>query len=371
MEDYKERNKIVIFSPILGNLISFRRELILSLCEKGYNVTLVCDYDEEYEEFSKFGVHYVKANVDRRGSNPLTDLKTLWLYIKFLRLYKPDIALTYTTKCSVYAGIACRITNTAYIINNSGIANSVNRSKLFDVFLRIMYRLGFNGTACMMFQNSVERDYFLPFLKSNLHWILLPGSGVNINRYNFSHYPDNDNSIVFNYVARVTKMKGIDEFLACAKFIKAKYPYTRFVMYGNCEDLEYSEIIKHYQNEGIVEYMGMKKYLRPFIEACHAVIHPSYSEGMTNVILEHAAMGRTSLASNIPGCKDSIDNFVSGILFEPRSKDALIEAVESFIKLSNKDKASMGRAAREKMMKEFDRQIVVDYYLSEIKRVLS
>ena len=117
--------------------------------------------------------------------------------------------------------------------------------------------------------------------------------------------------------------------------------------------------------------MGVQMNMRPFIEECHAAIHPSYYEGMTNVVLEHSASGRPCIGSDISGVYESIEDGKTGYICKVRNSGSLIDAVEHFINLSHEKKVVMGKAAREKMEREFDRNIVTNIYIEEINRILA
>ncbi|MPN48878.1 hypothetical protein SDC9_196490 [bioreactor metagenome] len=92
---------------------------------------------------------------------------------------------------------------------------------------------------------------------------------------------------------------------------------------------------------------------------------------MTNVVLEHSAMGRACIGSNIPGVREGIEDSKTGYLFEVKDVDSMVKAVKKFIELPYQEKAAMGKAAREKMEREFDRDIVTSIYLEEIYRILN
>ena len=222
----------------------------------------------------------------------------------------------------------------------------------------------------MMYQNKGERDIVNGLLKNKVHFRDLPGSGVNLNQFSFCEYPKSDEIITFNYVARIVKIKGIDELLECAKRVKSKYPNVRFVLYGDYDDDAYRQKVAVLEEKGIIEYGGVQMDMKPYIEAAHAVIHPSYYEGMTNVVLEHSAMGRPCIGSDIPGVREGIEDGKTGYLFKVKDVDSLVEAVEKFISLPLFDKEEMGRAARRKMEAEFSRDIVTNIYLEEIERIL-
>ena len=100
----------------------------------------------------------------------------------------------------------------------------------------------------------------------------------------------------------------------------------------------------------------------------HAIIHASYHEGMSNVLQEAASTGRPIIATDIPGCREIFEEGATGIGFKPREVESLVSAIEKFLKLFHKEKEAMGKAGREKMVKEFDRNGVVNKYISEIEK---
>lgn len=361
------KKKIVMISPKDNNFYNFRSELILRMQDIGYEVILVCPYGSKIDYFTEKGIRFIDIDMDRRGTNVIKDFRLMQNYRKLLVNEKPDVVLTYTSKPSIYAGFECGRLHIPYIVNNAGLMEA---SGLFGAFLNVLYKVGFGKASCIMFQNQDECDTMERLLKNKVHYRRIPGSGVNLEEFSFAEYPTNDDIITFNYVARIVKIKGIDELLECAERIKKKYPNTRFVLYGDYDDDSYREKVAELQKRGIVEYGGIQLDMKPCIKAAHAVIHPSYYEGMTNVVLEHSAMGRPSIGSDIPGVRDGIDNGVTGYVFEVKNVDSMVEAVEKFINLSHAEKVAMGKSAREKMEREFSREIVTKAYLEEIQRIL-
>lgn len=363
--------KIALISNRDNNFYNFRSELILKLVELGHDVTLVCPYGKKIDFFTERGCSFIEIDLDRRGKNAFKDAKLIANYYRLLKGVKPDVVLTYTTKSSVYGGLCCRWLKIPYIVNNAGLVE--NNNKLLESILKILYRTGFKGASCMMYQNGRERDYVNELLKNKVNYRDIPGSGVNLDAFSYHPYPVDDNPIRFNFVGRIVGFKGIGEFLECAKHIKAKYSNTEFVIYGSFVDDDggYKEQIEELEKNGIVKYGGVQLDMKPYIVKAHAVIHSSYYEGMTNVILEHAAMGRPAIASDIPGCREGIDDGVSGYTFKLKDVDDLVSKIEQFINLTHEQKVKMGRVARNKMEREFDREIVTNVYIEEINEILS
>lgn len=360
--------KILLLSPKDNNFYNFRSELILKLHGIGYEVVLVCPYGKKIDYFTERGCRFIDMSMDRRGTSIFNDLKLVRAYYHLLKNEKPDVVLTYTSKPSIYGGFVCGLLKIPYIVNNAGLMETTG---LFDKFMKLLYWLGYRKASCIMFQNTQERDVMESVLHNKVYYRDIPGSGVNLNAFTFRPYPENDDIITFNYVARIVKIKGIDELLECAKRIKAEHTNVRFVLYGDFDDDEYRERVAQLEKEGIVIYGGILVDMKPAIEAAHAVIHPSYYEGMTNVVLEHSAMGRPCLGSNVPGVQDGIEHGKTGYMFAVKNVDSMVAAVKSFIALPHDQKAAMGRAAREKMESQFNREIVTKIYLEEIDAILN
>ena len=362
--------KILLVSSKDNNFYNFRSELILKLHDIGHEVVLVCPPGEKMKFFIDRGCRFVPLEMDRRGKNYLHDIKLILGYRKIFKTEKPDIVLTYTGKSSAYGGMVSRFLKIPYIINNAGLIDTSFYSKYLELVLNTLYRIGFKKAACMMYQNRQERD-FLNNLLGDMHYRDLPGSGVNLKEFKYAEYPKDDSPITFNFVGRIVNIKGISEFLSCAELVKDKYSQTRFVIYGDYDDETYRKRIEKLISQGIVEYGGVKLDMKPCIAAAHAVIHPSYYEGMTNVVLEHSAMGRPCIGSAIPGVQDGIDDGITGYTFPLKDVDAMVKAVERFILLPYNEKVAMGKAARKKMEREFDRNIVTNIYIEEIDKILA
>lgn len=362
--------KILLLSPKDNNFYNFRSELILKLKNLGHDVVLVCPYGKKIDYFTNNGCRFIDLNLQRRGTSIIADLKLIFQYYKIIKREKPDIVLTYTTKSSTYGGLACRLAKIPYIVNNAGMYRKEDFNKYIWFVLKSLYRLSYAHANCLMYQNSYERDTLNHLIKNKVHYRDIPGSGVNLNEFSFVKYPDNDKNIIINYVARIVKIKGIEELLECARIIHNRHKNVIFRLYGDYDEDIYREKIRRAETEGEIVYGGIQLDMKPCIESCHAVIHPSYYEGMTNVVLEHSACGRPCLGSDIPGVADGIENGKTGFLFNVQNVSSMVDAVEKFLSLSHKEKAAMGKAARLKMEKEFNRDIVTNTYLEEIDKIL-
>lgn len=361
--------KILVLANFGMGLYKFRKELLEELIRKNNEVYISLPNDEYVPKLEGLGCKFLETHLDRRGTDPIRDLKLLLDYINIIKRIKPDVVLTYTIKPNVYGGIACRITKTPYLPNITGLGTALEKKGLIQKITLMLYKVGLKKASCVFFQNETNRNFFIDnrIVKGNTR--LIPGSGVNLEQHNFEEYPEDDKIIKFLFIGRIMKTKGIEELLQAAKIVKDKYPEVQFELIGFCEE-DYNQKLMELNNLGIIKYHGQQDDVHSFIKQSHATILPSYHEGTANVLLESASSGRPVLASRVPGCVETFDEGVSGLGFEVRSVDSLVKAIIKFINLPYIQKKAMGLAARRKMEKEFDRKIVINAYLDEITKAI-
>lgn len=361
---------------LLGNhgfvIYNFRKELIQRLLKDGYEVYISLPCDEKVDVMVSWGCKFVETNVDRRGTNPATDLKLVGHYVKILKDIKPDVVLTYTIKPNLYGGIACRILNIPCINNITGLGSGFSGNPALKVLLTNLYKVGLKKSKCVFFQNTEDMN---TLVKNNIikgRYELIPGSGVNLNEYKFMEYPIEE-KLNFIFIGRIMRDKGIDQYLSAAKKIKQKHSHVNFNVIGFIEKSQshYTDLINQYENEGFINYLGYQSDVRPFIQDASCLIQPSHGgEGLSNVLLETAASGRALIASDISGCRETIDEGENGYTFEKKSTQSLVDKIEKFINLNYFEKKEMGKKSREKTEKEFDRNIVVNVYIQEISKII-
>ena len=361
-------SKILFLANHFLTLHSFRKEMIQKMVEEGHEVWLSLPKDPDNEFFERMGCKIIPTTICRRGLNPMQDLKLIRDYKRMIRKVNPDIIFSFTIKPNIYGSLASNKTGHKQVCNITGTGATFLNKGLVATICMNLYRISVRKCHKTFFQNTGDRDFFIQhnMVKAD-HCEMLPGSGCNLKQHGFKPLPDVGH-LNFIYIGRVMKLKGIDEYLECARRIREKYPNTTFYIAGWNEESDYMAKVEDAQNKGWVEYIGFRKDIDKWIEHCHCTILASHGgEGVPNVLLESAAAGRICIASNINGSRDVIDDGKTGYLFEMGNSSDLIDKVERFIALPNEDKAPMGKAGREKIEREFDRQIVVNTYLKEIE----
>lgn len=357
--------RILIICNCSSGLNDFRGMLIDTLISSKNDVWAVVppsDLKEEIfaeEQLIARGCRLIKAAVDRRGTNPLADLKLFFTYKKVIKKVNPNMVMTYTIKPNVYGGVACRLLKVPYAVNITGLGTAFEGGGVLKRIVTIMNRVGCKGAKIVFFENEANRQLFIKekiVEKNQTH--CLNGAGVDLEKFQVCDYPEG-NTIRFLFMGRVMAEKGIDElFWAMHRLVKDGIKCELDVLGGYEED--YKEKINLYENEGWLHFHGYQKDVRPFIEKSHCFVLPSWHEGMANTNLESAASGRPVITSNIPGCLEAVIDGETGFLIERKNKYDLYEKMKKFLNLSYSERKEMGLKGRKHMESIFDKKIVVE-----------
>ena len=359
------KKRILFLANHFIALYSFRKELITHLVKEGHEVYLSLPESEDNQFFIDLGCHIIPTEIDRRGTNPLRDMKLIRFYKKMIPEVNPDIIFSYTIKPNIYGAIAAG-KKYKQVCNITGTGGTFLKRSLVGEIAKFLYKISVKKCYKVFFQNTGDRDFFIQNRLVGDNHAMLPGSGCNLEQHAFCPMPDSD-TVRFIFIGRVMKLKGIDEYLRCAEIIKAKYPNTEFLIAGWNEEETYVDIVRQYEERGIVKYIGFQKNIDEWIQKCHCTILPSHGgEGVPNVLLESAATGRVCIASRINGSSDVVEDGVTGYLFETGNAEDLVAKVETFLALTEEERANMGVAGRAKVEREFDRNIVINAYLAEL-----
>lgn len=361
-------SSILILSNSDSGLYDFRKEVLKALMEKGFHV-LVSVPDTGYvERIKALGCEYIPTAFERRGMNPFQDMKLLLFYRRLIKTHSPAAVLTYTIKPNIYGGLAARLTGTPYLVNVTGLGTTLEHGGVLQKMIVLRYRTALKKASCVFFQNQGNRDFLVQRGCVTGKTRVIPGSGVNLKEHLPQEYPT-DTPVRFVSIMRLMKDKGIEELLTAAQRIHERHPDTLFQILGAYEEETrqlYEPHVKALEEKGAIRYYGYRDDVPEFLKECQAVVHPSYHEGMSNVLLEAAATARPVLASAVEGCLDTFEEGRSGLAFAPQDADSLEAALESFLRLPYEKRREMGLCGRRFVEERFDRNFVVAAYLEEL-----
>lgn len=366
--------KIVISLNTSWNIYNFRLNLAKSLKDSGYQVIFVAPYDQ-YSEKLKQEFEYHDLYINNKGTHPKQDLKTLIEFYKLYQKIKPDIVLSYTIKPIIYGNIACRFLGIKTINNISGLGTVFIKQGLITKIVKLLYRYSLQKSSKVFFQNSDDRDLFIENRLVKLNKCdLLPGSGIDINKFTPVWTQKKDGTFIFLLIARMLWDKGVGEYVEAAKIIKQIYPYVTFQLLGSLDAVNKTAItqeqMKSWTDDGLVEYLGLTDDVKMFISDADCIVLPSYREGTPRSLLESASMAKPIITTNVPGCREVVDNGINGYLCNVKDPEDLAHKMEKMLNLSPQEKMKMGTEGRQKIVREFDEKIVISKYLNAIKEIL-
>lgn len=351
--------RILILANHSGGLYDFRKDLIKEL-KKHASITAAVPHNDRWDELQHLVNCVIELPIDRRGMNPIHDVKLFRQYRAILKEVKPDLVLTYTIKPNIYGGLACRMAHIPYAVNITGLGSAIENGGLLKRFVLALYKISLKKAKTVFFENSGNRDMLVASgVVPKGRDMVLNGAGVNLEDYPYQPYPQDD-AVRFLFVGRVMREKGVDELFEAAKLMKKEFgEKVEFHIVGSFEEA-YKLTMDELERENIVKYHGYQSDMKPFYAMASCVVLPSYHEGMSNVLLEAAASGRPLITSNICGCKEAVEDGVSGFLCEPKNAESLLSAMKRFAALSEDERSKMGLMGRKRVKESFSKEKVVE-----------
>lgn len=369
--------KIWILLNTSWNVVNFRLGLLRALKAQGASITVLTPKDAYTPLLQAEGFNWLDIEMDNQGNNPKRDLKLLFNYHHLFKQHHPDVILSYTIKPNIYATIAAHFLRIPVIANVAGLGTLfIHRTWLTRVVVPL-YRFALQRAGHVFFQNADDQQLFLEHgIVRHTRFSRIAGSGVDLTHFAFTALPQHEiDSCCFILIGRLLKDKGVLEYVAAARQLKARFPRWRFQLLGfigvaNRTAIDHATVAQ-WEAEGIIEYLGDTDDVRPAITAADCVVLPSYREGTPRTLLEAAAMGRPIITTDTVGCRDVVCDGENGWLVKVADADDLAEKMISLGTASITEREAMAQAGRIKMQREYDERLVIEAYLTRIQALLA
>lgn len=376
--------KFLIISSFLPSVLNFRGKLLEALKNNGLEIHIFApdlkDFAEEKTKLESLGYFVSNIPMQRTGTNPTADLKTLCAMYKLIKQIKPDYVLAYTIKPVIYGTLAAwmaKVPQRFALITGLGYAfqnvEQGSKRSLFQKIVHNLYKNALAHTHKVFFQNPDDLKLFqdLKLINKQLPAVVVNGSGVNISDFNVLALPIDQNQqtkISFLLIARLLGDKGVREYAAAAKIIKTQYPHVEFNLVGwideNPNAISQVEL-EMWIAENTLNYWGKLSDVRPAIAQSSIYVLPSYREGTPRTVLEAMAMGRAIITTDAPGCRETVINGDNGFLVEVKSVDSLVHAMQQFIQQPDLI-IKMGQRSRQIALEKYDVHQVNKHMMQEM-----
>jgi glycosyltransferase involved in cell wall biosynthesis len=369
--------KIAVIENGLFSTYTMREALMLHLIQEGCEVYILTHTNRFVEQVEQMGLQVI--NIGSGNLNPFKVSRYIYNLHKALKKIKPDVCLTFSIRPAIWGNFITRRLGIPTITNITGTGPLFLSNSIAYRIARSMYKKALSKTRKVFFQNYDDMDLFLEnkFVKKSVAE-RIPGSGVDYNKFKPIIVKDKDPSVFsFLFIGRLIKDKGIFEYINAARVIRKKFPHVVFNVIGpfwtqNLKKNTITQIqLQSWIDEGVIDYLGEKKDVRKFIAEADCIVLPSYREGTSNTLLEAASMAKPVITTNTTGCKEIVTDNITGFLCRVKDEYDLAAKMEQMILLPEDERNEMGEKARIKIIKEYDKQIVIDAYLKTIRETIA
>ena len=364
------------------SLVGFRGDFIQNLLSEGYNVyTASPNLTESIaKKLKRFGAKPLQYELTRAGISPFGDLKSIRQLKQIMINHNIDLVFPYTIKPVIYASMAANKLNIPVISLITGLGFTFtgvsSKARILQKVVEFLYKKSIRKNSLVIFQNIDDQKLFQErgILKLNQKTDVVDGSGVNLERYNFRINNKTEDNVIFIFVARLIKEKGIHLFINAAKELKQKFPNAQFHVVGAPDQSPSSikpEEIHELDKKGIINYHGRVNNVPELLQHSDVFVLPTYyREGVPRSILEALSVGLPIITTDTPGCRETILNDQNGVLIQPNQQEELTDAMRFFLENKKKIK-EMGKESRKLAENKFDVNIINKKLINHINQSLS
>ncbi|MGQ0674110.1 MAG: glycosyltransferase family 4 protein [Hyphomicrobium sp.] len=360
--------RLAIVGPSALSLVRHRDTLIRSVLERGHR--LLCLAPDggggTLPALEALGVDCRALPSRPAGFSLFADRKAETKLSEIFAEWRPDAVFGYGGRPLVQAAVAARAAAVPRIV---ALVNGLPEKGLSqgDGFSARHFRRALEACHALVTHNSddLKRLRSLRLIPEGLATETVPGAGVDLAHFTELPLPPLGTGLVFLMLSRLSRSRGVAEYIAAADLVKAKARGARFLLAGEPGTGGDGLAPDSFTAEGAaIEYLGLLDDVRPALAQAHVYVYPSRAEGMPRSVLQALAVGRPVITTSVPGCRETVDERVNGCLVAPGNGAALAAAMESFLKRPDLLPA-MARASRSKAERRFDARDV-DHRLMDL-----
>ncbi len=304
----------------------------------GFAVTVITGVADHGDAIREAGLDLIPLAVSRKGMNPARELQSILGLTRILRRLRPALLHNIAQKPVLYGTLAARLAGVPAVVN--GVAgmgylftSETARARLVRALVGGAYRaLLAAPNVRVLVQNPDDQEQVLRL--TGVEPVLIPGSGVDLAR--FVPRPQPPGPALVLLASRMLWDKGVGEFVAAARLLKARGLPARLVLVGKPDPGNPASVsedqLRDWQREGCIEWWGYRADMPEVMAAAHIACLPSYyREGLPKFLIEAAAAGLPLVTTDATGCREAVEPGGNGLLVPVRDPVALAAALARLI----------------------------------------
>ena len=373
---YKPKLKIGIVSNSAWSVYNFRADVIKHFIQTLAVEVMVFAPDDEFSaNLKELGCVFIPVHFNNRTENPFSDFSLFLAFNRLYKIHKPDVLFHYVIKPNIYGTLAASFQNIPSIAVVTGLGFSFAKRNWLNFLIKLLYRFALKRASEIWFLNNEDASYFIKHKIVKIQKVkVISGEGVNTAFFKKQAIQSNE-KFVFLMSTRLLKSKGVGVYADASLILKNKNYNIECCLIGFYEshhpDSITKEEIEFWQKQGLINYIGFLKDVRPVLDKADCFVFPSYySEGVPRCLMEAAAMQIPIVTCNNRGCKEVVIDKVSGLLCNINDPFDLAEKMEEMILLSREDRDKMGKEGRKLVEKKFNIQNIIKEYNNSLKKFI-
>lgn len=343
-------------------------ELIRHFKMAGHQIIVIAPVDEHihYLNENYFTKHIPIRHLDSQHISPISDLLFFRELYSIYKAERPDLILQFTIKPNIYGSIAAKFLGIKCISTLTGLGSTFGKWKYRFIF-NALYKFALSRNEKVGFHNADDLKLFVDMnLVDSNKAIVIPGSGVDTNKFKQQLVANKNEHFVFLFVGRLLKDKGLVEFVKAAIETRSIVKNAEFWVIGEYNPSNPNSVDKNslldWIESRIIKYHGYERDVRKYINKADVIVLPSYREGLPRAILEAMSMEKPIITTDVPGCRDLVKQRWNGLLAPKKNVHQLAEAMVAIYNYSDEQRLQMGKNSRQLVLEKYDLNIILNTY---------